>query len=156
MDMDEERGSPAPSGTASPPLAQRRTTRLHLHNGAATSLAAGTCGLNGFAGVGPGAGGLAGLDLHSLAPSLLTLPPAPLDSPLHVLGDAVLSAKKEGEREGPAGGAIPGSGSRRKRERPRPDCLQLPTSGQSGLQQSEGTTPKSPFEDGLVALHEAS
>ncbi|KAJ9520890.1 hypothetical protein QJQ45_014119, partial [Haematococcus lacustris] len=229
----------------SPPLAQRRTSRLHLHNGAATSLAAGSCGPNGFAGVGPGAGGLAGLDLHSLAPSLLTLPPgmlgpaqapgglgagglgaaglqglpgltgplaglaglpgmaglalplggaydlgggqpaaaaaapggprvssggagqqagggqggygaAPLDSPLHVLGDAVLSAKKEGEREGPAGGAIPGSGSRRKRERPRPDCLQLPASGQSGLQQSEGTTPKSPFEDGLVALHEVA
>lgn len=74
-----------------------------------------------------------------------------LDSPLHVLGDAVLGAEK-------------GGSGRRKPKRDR-SFVQVPggtvnvggglhVGGSSHLDVSGAITPKSPYEDSLAALHE--
>ncbi|KAF5833881.1 HB1, ASXL, restriction endonuclease HTH domain-containing protein [Dunaliella salina] len=73
-----------------------------------------------------------------------------LESPLHMLGDAALNTFGR-----PGGGpARLNVNGKRPRKRPAGLGIQVPESSANGRFQDGTSTPKSPFEDSLAALHE--
>jgi hypothetical protein len=125
-----ENGLGMPGGGLPPALL---ATAVNMPGGLAAAMAAAAAA----AGLPPGMAGMMGdLTMPMPPPPMPPMPPpmpdngAPLDSPLHMLGEAALNSR--GELEGGLGGHHEGTGSGR-RKRDRPSHLQVGASHQDVL-----------------------